>query len=58
MLEYALMASLIAMVAVTGVGFVGDETSSTFFQANEAIQAAAAHNPGDSASERGANPFD
>jgi pilus assembly protein Flp/PilA len=37
MLEYALMAACIAVVAMTAVGYVGEETSKTFNDVSEAV---------------------
>jgi len=40
MLEYALLACLIALVAMTGVARVGDETYEAHWESGKAIQSA------------------
>ena len=44
MLEYALLAAMIAVVAIGSIGFVGNSAKETFYQSGEAM-VAAAHNP-------------
>jgi len=56
MMEYSLMAALIAVIAIGGVSYLGEESKATFNKAGEAFTAGAI-NPDDDEFDHDENPF-